>query len=115
MFEVLDAQRADVCLLAREPVPLRAPDHPPVVQEPHFTYRSQGPENREPVARAHDDPAGGAAGIAFLSGDSARTIGGLVLLGINVILIVVTGMIVLLAIGRGRRGGRTPARSAAAT
>lgn len=60
-------------------------------------------------------PAGGAAGIAFLSGDSARTIGGLILLGINVILIVVTGMIVLLAIGRGRRGGRTPARSAAAT
>lgn len=48
-------------------------------------------------------PAGGAAGIAFLSGDSARAIGGLILLGINVILIVVTGMIVLLAIGRGRR------------
>lgn len=47
-------------------------------------------------------PAGGAAGIALLSGDAARSIGGLILLGINVVLIVVTGMFVLLALGRGR-------------
>lgn len=60
-------------------------------------------------------PAGGAAGIAFLSGDAARAVGGLILLGINVILIVVTGMIVLLAIGRGRRRVRTPAPSPTAT
>lgn len=51
-------------------------------------------------------PAGGAAGIAFLSGDPARAAGGLILLAINVVLIVVTGMIVLLVIGRGRQGSR---------
>lgn len=47
-------------------------------------------------------PAGGAAGIAFVAGDMGRALGGLILLGINVVLIVATGMIVLLAIGRGR-------------
>ncbi|MBW3671470.1 MAG: DUF389 domain-containing protein [Acidobacteria bacterium] len=50
-------------------------------------------------------PAGGAAGIALVSGDQARAIGGMLLLAINVLLIVATGMIVLLAIGRGRRMG----------
>lgn len=60
-------------------------------------------------------PAGGAAGIAFLSGDAARAAGGLILLAINVILIVVTGMMVLLAIGRGRRRSRRPAGSHAPT
>lgn len=47
-------------------------------------------------------PAGGAAGIALIAGDPDRAVGGLVLLGINVVLIVATGMMVLLAIGRGR-------------
>ena len=47
-------------------------------------------------------PAGGAAGIAIVAGDSARALGGVLLLGINAVLIVATGMIVLLAIGRGR-------------
>jgi uncharacterized hydrophobic protein (TIGR00271 family) len=48
-------------------------------------------------------PAGGAAGIALVAGDVGRALGGTVLLGINVVLIVATGMMVLLAIGRGRR------------
>ncbi|MGH7448876.1 MAG: DUF389 domain-containing protein [Longimicrobiales bacterium] len=47
-------------------------------------------------------PAGGAAAIAFIAGDPGRALGGMVLLGINVVLIVATGMMVLLAIGRGR-------------
>lgn len=47
-------------------------------------------------------PAGGAAGIAIVAGDGARALGGVLLLGINVMLIVATGMMVLLAIGRGR-------------
>ncbi len=47
-------------------------------------------------------PAGAAAGIAFISGDPARGLGGLVLLAINVTLIIAMGMAVLLAIGRGR-------------
>jgi uncharacterized hydrophobic protein (TIGR00271 family) len=47
-------------------------------------------------------PAGGAAAIAFVAGDPGRTLGGAVLLVINVVLIVATGMTVLLAIGRGR-------------
>jgi uncharacterized hydrophobic protein (TIGR00271 family) len=47
-------------------------------------------------------PAAGAAGIAIVAGDPSRALGGAVLLLINVVLIVATGMIVLLAIGRGR-------------
>jgi uncharacterized hydrophobic protein (TIGR00271 family) len=48
-------------------------------------------------------PAGAAAGIAFISGDATRGLGGLILLAMNVILIVAMGMAVLLALGRGRR------------
>lgn len=47
-------------------------------------------------------PAGGAAGIALMAGDPDRALGGLVLVTINVILIVATGMMVLVAVGRGR-------------
>ncbi|MGH7480866.1 MAG: DUF389 domain-containing protein [Longimicrobiales bacterium] len=47
-------------------------------------------------------PAGGAAGISLIAGDADRALGGCVLLAINAVLIVATGMIVLLAIGRGR-------------
>jgi len=51
-------------------------------------------------------PAGGAAGIALLSSDPARMAGGFALLGINVVLIIATAMMVLLAIGRGRPAGQ---------
>lgn len=47
-------------------------------------------------------PAGAAAGIAFISGDPQRGLGGLILLAVNIILIVAMGMTVLLALGRGR-------------
>lgn len=47
-------------------------------------------------------PAGAAAGIAFISGDPTRGLGGLILLSINVTLIVAMGLAVLLVIGRGR-------------
>lgn len=50
-------------------------------------------------------PAGGAAGISMIAGDADRALGGLMLLGINVVLIVATGMMVLLAMGRGRTAG----------
>lgn len=52
-------------------------------------------------------PAGGAAGIALIAGDAQRALGGIMLLVINVMLIVSTGMLVLLALGRGRRTART--------
>jgi uncharacterized hydrophobic protein (TIGR00271 family) len=45
-------------------------------------------------------PAGGAAGIALLSGDSTRAFGGLVLLAINVGLIVAMAILVLLVVGK---------------
>lgn len=45
-------------------------------------------------------PAGSAAGIAFLSGAPMRTLGGLVLLAINVGLIIACGILVLVVAGR---------------
>lgn len=45
-------------------------------------------------------PAGAAAGIAWISGDATRALGGIVLLAINVALIVSMGMFVLLVAGR---------------
>lgn len=47
-------------------------------------------------------PAGGAAAIALVAGDSGRALGGLLLLVINAVLIVATGMLVLVVLGRGR-------------
>jgi uncharacterized membrane protein len=45
-------------------------------------------------------PAGAAAGIAFMSHDPLRGLGGLLLLGINVVLIIAMSLIVLLIVGR---------------
>jgi uncharacterized hydrophobic protein (TIGR00271 family) len=45
-------------------------------------------------------PAGGAAGIAFLSDDPLRMLGGLVLLAINMGLIIASGILVLVVAGR---------------
>lgn len=48
-------------------------------------------------------PAAGAAGIAFMSRDPERALGGLMLLGINVGLIILTGIITLLILRPGKR------------
>lgn len=53
-------------------------------------------------------PAAAAAGIAALSGDIDRTVGGLLLLGMNVGLIVAMGIVTLLARTRQAAGRRTP-------
>lgn len=48
-------------------------------------------------------PAAGAAGIAFMSEDPSRALGGLLLLGINVGLIIVMGIVTLLILRPRRR------------
>lgn len=48
-------------------------------------------------------PAAGAGGIAFLSDDPMRGLGGLALLGINVSLIIIMGVITLLVLRPGQR------------
>lgn len=51
-------------------------------------------------------PSGAAAIIALQSGDAPRALGGLVLLSMNVLVIIATGIAVLLLLGRGRRGSK---------
>jgi uncharacterized hydrophobic protein (TIGR00271 family) len=56
-------------------------------------------------------PAGAAAGIAFISGDSLRALGGLILLGINISTIIGTALLTLAIVRPGAESGvrRPPA------